>query len=419
MNQKVRVFPFIKHIAIYYRQYALGVLLFSFFSALIYLLIYSFLYGYYFSGEFIRNLNTFNLIRNFVPFNTDTLAYTSLFISIVFGVIWILIRMLTHKKWYIILVGILMIVLFQISLTYFFIYSPSWIDFVVFSQIWAIPIFYISIIYLSIAVVHSVFKVISALSTSLILATWLATLGIQIPELENLNIEVIYTLLLILSINLIAFIYKKIPLNKMTVSFMNFCTVYFICLMLYMLLSNIDFVRDKVLIKIIGYEVWILIGSAFLFTIIITYLIFKFKINQYFENQSNVLNDIDFLKGKSNLKALWRLIFVEKLNSFVRLILLLLLLLLYVFTPKLSTSTGLLIRELSSTEMNEIIKVELNNELVIIEGSVVSVKGGLIYVSDRDYLLQIISAQNYILETTKPFRDDIENESLFQMIIGN
>lgn len=92
-----------------------------------FLLAYSFLYGYYFSGEMGELVSSFNMISNFIPFNIKTITMITLFFICIFYIVVYAIALMenndgTKKNRYIgnvIVVSIVTIIL-TISLALFF-----------------------------------------------------------------------------------------------------------------------------------------------------------------------------------------------------------------------------------------------------------------------------------------------------------
>ncbi|MDG0949581.1 hypothetical protein [Bacillus paranthracis] len=60
---------------------------FTLISSLGFLIIYSFLYGYYFSGDEFFQISNFNIVSNLIPFSIQTLTITSIFFICIYYII--------------------------------------------------------------------------------------------------------------------------------------------------------------------------------------------------------------------------------------------------------------------------------------------------------------------------------------------
>ncbi len=73
---------------------------FTLISSLGFLIIYSFLYGYYFSGNEIFQISNFSIVSNVMPFNLQTLTITSIFFICIYYIFSIFISLIIKKKGY-------------------------------------------------------------------------------------------------------------------------------------------------------------------------------------------------------------------------------------------------------------------------------------------------------------------------------
>ncbi|MED1381965.1 hypothetical protein [Bacillus mycoides] len=112
---------------------------FTLISSLGFLIIYSFLYGYYFSGEEIFHNSNFNIVSNLVPFSIQTLTVTSIFFICSYYIISAsipLIRKNKEKKGAIVILFVLIIFLLNLAITMFFANEITFNSVLSFSLIW-------------------------------------------------------------------------------------------------------------------------------------------------------------------------------------------------------------------------------------------------------------------------------------------
>ncbi|MGH0925959.1 hypothetical protein [Bacillus pacificus] len=112
---------------------------FTLISSLGFLIIYSFLYGYYFSGEEIFHNSNFNIVSNLVPFSIQTLTVTSIFFICSYYIISAsipLVRKNKEKKGAIVILFVLIIFLLNLAITMFFANEITFNSVLSFSLIW-------------------------------------------------------------------------------------------------------------------------------------------------------------------------------------------------------------------------------------------------------------------------------------------
>ncbi|MDA2168429.1 hypothetical protein R1C46_07170 [Bacillus tropicus] len=112
---------------------------FTLISSLGFLIIYSFLYGYYFSGNGMFQISNFNIISNLVPFSIQTLTITSIFFICIYYIISAavpLVRKNKGKKVAVFILLALMIFLLNLAITMFFANEITFPSMLSFSIIW-------------------------------------------------------------------------------------------------------------------------------------------------------------------------------------------------------------------------------------------------------------------------------------------
>lgn len=393
--------PFIKHIQVYYKLYSTITLVLLFIPSIMYLLTYSFLYGFYFSGNDYNNLNTFNIIKYFVPFNFNTLSYTGLLFSVVIGTFLIISKMIFSKKIFSIIFGAFFALIVHVLLAIFFINDPQKEEIINFIKIWAIPYFYVCIVYVSIKVIENPLKSFFSIGLSFIIAILILIL---LPAFEW-DSGIKGTLLIMTIITLLVFIINKFKINIYLIALYLFPYIYLVTLVIFL-------ITNKYLLKF-NWEwsiILLIVIPAALFDFFIFNYIKKKNLMHHFENKPLFTEDNfnlkdfflaphyfinkDKVKVKDKAKDINRnkyiLIYLQSL------LLLVIIFFIYATTPKLAISTGYLIRNYSNEDSKiDMIEYSLNNELRTLEGKVIVEDGNKLYISDENYNLAIINSQFY------------------------
>lgn len=90
----VNAFPYIKT---FYGRISFFLVATLLITTISYLLTYSFLYGFYFGGTEMNFYSNFDLIKNFIPFESDTLVFTGLFGSLLISCITMIVPLVKKK----------------------------------------------------------------------------------------------------------------------------------------------------------------------------------------------------------------------------------------------------------------------------------------------------------------------------------
>ncbi|MGF9975517.1 hypothetical protein [Viridibacillus arvi] len=141
---------------------------FSVVSILGFLLVYSFLYGYYFSGNFESKISSFNIISNLIPFDIRTLTMTAFYFICIFYIILGFISLLKgdkKNKKNMIISLLLIAVIITTMLALFFASVISFKSIASFSLIW---LFLGSFVWLLFIIINIFFKPIIAMNSSII-----------------------------------------------------------------------------------------------------------------------------------------------------------------------------------------------------------------------------------------------------------
>src|SRR5699024_7373041 len=92
----------------------------TFFSSLSFLITYHFLHGYYFGGEMNNVFSNFEIIRRFVPFHMNTMAFTYLMISLSASLIIYLVSLFRERKFAFFAIATLGLIFFHVIMSIFF-----------------------------------------------------------------------------------------------------------------------------------------------------------------------------------------------------------------------------------------------------------------------------------------------------------
>lgn len=121
-----------------YSNFKFIIFVFSIVAIMSFLIVYGFLYGYYFGGNFESTISNFNVISNFAPFDIRTMSIISFYFLCIFYIIYNIVSLVKKGNSKIWLVFILLCVslILNIMLTLFFSSSIELKSILGFSLIW-------------------------------------------------------------------------------------------------------------------------------------------------------------------------------------------------------------------------------------------------------------------------------------------
>ncbi|MGE8005176.1 hypothetical protein [Lysinibacillus sp. NPDC093216] len=121
-----------------YSNFKFTIFVFGIVAIMSFLIVYGFLYGYYFGGDFESTISNFNVISNFVPFDIRTMSIISFYFLCIFYIIYNIVSLVKKGNSKIWLVFILLCVslILNIMLTLFFSSSIEIKSILGFSLIW-------------------------------------------------------------------------------------------------------------------------------------------------------------------------------------------------------------------------------------------------------------------------------------------
>lgn len=394
---------------------------FSLISILGFLIIYSFLYGYYFSGDILFKISNFNIISNFIPFDLRTLSMTSFYFICIFYIISGSISVFKNeskknKKKMAAFLFLPVAVVLNIMLTSFFASDLTPKSMRSFSLLW---LFIGSIIWFLFIMIKIIQKPMVFVKGSILtFCIWLI-LSIPLRELvfnQEFLQQLLSTIILVVLWLLITTLFILFK-DKTWMIFLSYSPISLIILMV---LSN--FLRPIYINNV--FLITFLIVIAILFINIIIYKalqLFKKRLklrNKVLEGEASkqdtenmeIREDIPIESKFNNEKGilyntlfiLYRVI-VYKKNHVMKLILGIMLLLVFVFTPQISMFCGKGIRTLNTSDefRLEILYVNQNNVKEEIFANYYIENNSVLYISNENWELEVIKPINYHIRPYK------------------
>lgn len=370
------------------RKIGLITLTIALFSVLSYLITYCFLYGYYFGGEIDNYFSNFEFFRRFVPFHSNTMTFTYLMISLSGTLIFYVGKIMVEKSAIFKSIACISLVVFHVIMTGFFTSEINLKNIVIFGAIWILPFYLILFILLMLQGARAPFKTISGILYGFLF------MMILIPLFNYFGISRDWTLIVYYNIVFIpGILLTKIRYNK----YLNFIFVFpFILLIvgiiIFALMELSEYNKLQPALKIT-----LIIGVAFLLSIFISkFLTGKFKEKANFDIfNGNTANNTIFSKIISVILN------PKEAHKDSLTIIVLFLLALYVMTPRISASTGKIIRSftpVSEVQFDQISIKDLEGKKRDIKGIIVAEQDSVIYVSNEKWELVQVKTDNYYVE---------------------
>ncbi|MCR8844098.1 hypothetical protein NQ117_10410 [Paenibacillus sp. SC116] len=353
-----------------------------------YLLGYSFLYGYYFSGNLSGISSITDLLNNPVPFNFYSVMIIAIFLLITVLFFYFLSVDFKNKKIETIFFGIIIFGVFHVCFSLFFVNGSDSGKVIDFLFVWVVPLFFvIFFIWLN----QFSKDIINCFSWTLYGAM------VHISFFELLKWPGYWNPLLLISMMfLFGGIFPRLTSN---------------------------FLRRNLLIKSIVIFPFALVSCAFLFVVIKQLAGFPHIFNLYIitpisiataliispylkpnkeiqditlmaavqndtdNNSSNDKNVPEFLRALSQLERTKQFIFVLIVITFLMTIF-----------PYTNVVVGKYIREITPSERREVQIIKDYEKGLTVEGNVISIHNNIYYISDTNWRLQLIKGETIHVE---------------------
>ncbi|WP_436864814.1 hypothetical protein [Bacillus fungorum] len=391
---------------------------FTLISSLGFLIIYSFLYGYYFSGDKIFQISNFNIVSNLIPFSIQTLTITSIFFICIYYIISAsipLMRKNKEKKGAIFILLVLIIFLLNFFITMFFANEITFISMLSFAFIWIFVGFTLCFLYtINIAEKHPILMISAAVLQFLLLAFIGQVLSVMKLLDESIYME-LSTVLFIPCLFITLIIFRHYHSKK----WFNFISCLPFSIIISMLLSlglgenNIVFFSEKAIFIV----TMPILHFAILKIVKLTQkkIEEKVKLGASEKSEGEVEEKQEENKEKSfeNNSIFYIVIYrcysvlSNKANNVVRLVIGLVLLLAFVSLPRFSLWSGQFIRIINQP-FEKTIKITYVNQSgkeSDLVGNYYIENNSILYISNRCWDLEVIKPINYHIKPT-----DKENE---------
>jgi len=388
---------------------------FSLVTTLGFLLIYSYLYGYYFSGDIESTVSNFNIISNFVPFDFRTLSMTAFYFICIFYIIFGLVTLLQNDKknkkrmvFFLICVAVIL----TIMLTLFFASNITLKSFGSFSLIWLFVGLIVWFLYILNNIIHKPIFLIRGTLQTFILGTmisiFLSELGIEKILLQQLS----FVILIILwpMITTVSIVFEK----KYWMFFLNCLPLSFTVYLMFIHFLDSFSINFNALLDLL----FILILNILLsYGVKIVIARLKLKNREHkkeesdkqgkenLENLNIVMNEKNSVESNINnekgliynaILVLYSVIVDRKENG-MKLVFGTILLLIFVITPQISLLCGKGIRIINMSE-NPSIKILYVNQTGTeksITANYYIENNSILYISNERWELEVVKPVNY------------------------
>lgn len=339
---------------------------------------YSFLYGYYFSGEDPGFYSILDIVSNPIPFNFYSVAIVSGLVTLSIVFLFSAILMVRKRKSHLIFGSILFFLVFHMCLSIFFVKGSDLIERVIsFSIIWVIPIFITIMIFWSFRAPLRMGSSLSGALYGLYILVVIAT----IFELSDIYLQLLVPLC---SFTL------GILFTYFSREWVKYRVFRFVIVLPYSMLATavcitfVEFLLDYSIKTIV--RNWLLFGISAALT-------FAISLKKW---QQNDLRTVD--SSKSNFDNY--LMHVAKIGkSTILATLSILIVVLGTLTPQLSMIGGQYIREFTTDGVRELQLIHDFDNKIEIRGNIVSIKEGVYYISNENWKLDIINVDQIIVES--------------------
>ncbi|MCM3733868.1 hypothetical protein M3196_19665 [Fictibacillus nanhaiensis] len=354
------------------------------FSALSFLITYSFLYGYYFGGDINHSISNFELFRRFVPFHINTFTFTYLLLSLSITLIAYTINLIKENGvlWGI-GVGVVSMGVYHTIIAIFFIPNLTFHNIFYFGIIWLLPFVIGIMIMFFILIMRNLLNVISGfLYGGVLIGALLQITNVVVPES--------YYIFLYLLLFAVGNLFYLIPNNKMTNVFL--LIPYFLLgeAILLLIVNEFHSITPNLYLTL----------SFFIAPIFVSIYLSYAKKEWLKEKYSSSKNDksskkITFL---SSLSDLLMGITNSKTHKSAVLILITVTMIAYMLIPKFLISTAQLIRSYIPSDNIQYESIWIKNfsgENKKIKGMIVAEKDDVIYISNPKWELEQLKVNEY------------------------
>lgn len=376
MNNREKNFPNI------YRLLSNATILTSIISVVYsysFLVTYSFLYGYYFSGELGSPVSNFDIIRVIIPFNLNTISYTFVLLAISTAIIFSIVQVILSKNLNQTVAVIFGFLLFHYLFAAFFTKEISIENYTYLATIWILAfVLSILIVFLNRAI-DNPFKALTGILLGSVIGV-LITRFINNTTNSLLSDPAIFTMTITFILGLL---FTYIPYNKGTI-FLLFIFPY-----------------SAIVVGIINsFLPFHFTTMHWLISLIIAFFISR-KFYAYLvkiEHQKKKTKIT--LSFKVNIKEIKNTLMNPKTQKFALVSLFLFLLLIFVMIPRMALNTGQLVRDTTPTDEHQVQSIDiisLDGDLITIEGILVTERDNTIYISNKEWELEQIKTTQYII----------------------
>ncbi|MCU4922231.1 hypothetical protein OCF68_15690 [Bacillus cereus] len=393
---------------------------FTLISSLGFLIIYSFLYGYYFSGNEIFQISNFSIVSNVMPFNLQTLTITSIFFICIYYIFSIFISLIIKKKGmklnnFIIFVFTALIL--NVSIIMFFANEVTFTSMVSFCLIWGFVGLIICYIYVAIKTMEHSFVTIKGFAFHIVVFAFslfvLNSMGI-LGELETLKIISVFSVPSLLIITTIFHFFHGKEWFKL-ISYLPITLIISVLILLILEKYNLIFISNIITLSIL---------ALLLHFIILKLMKWLPKITKWLPKMSGIKRkfsintkiDLGMKEGKEKKGFVYNVIsqcysmLSNKANNTPKLAIGLILLLAFVLLPRLSLSCGQLIRMINQSYEKpiKITYVKQSGKESNLFGNYYIENNSTLYVSNKCWELEIIKPVNYHIKSVN--KEDQENK---------
>jgi len=336
------------------------------FSSLSFLITYHFLYGYYFGGEMNTVFSNFEIIRRFVPFHMNTMAFTYLMISLSASLIIYLVSLFRGRKFAFFAMATLGLVFFHIIMSVFFTRELTLKNIVYFGGIWIMPFIIAGMIIFTIRGMRYPFKTYSGLASGLLV------FAILMSKFQLNITEEWMVICLIIALFIFGILFSNIKYNK----YWNFIFFYPYSLVLAMLMISFA----NIVLFIMG-----LVIIALLISIALAYY-FRGKLQEEVQTKGEPApNFLGLIRNQKTRTGALVFFIIVLLGT-------------YVLIPRVSMATAKVIRTftLETESQYELIYIhDFNEELESIKGIIVAEEEDVIYISNEKWELEQVKTDKY------------------------
>ncbi|TPV45952.1 hypothetical protein [Bacillus dicomae] len=377
---------------------------FTLISSLGFLIIYSFLYGYYFGGDEIFQISNFSIISNLIPFNLKTLTITSIFFVCIYYIFSVFISLIIKNKGMKLHTSILLVftaLLLNVAITMFFANELTFTSMLSFCLIWVFVGLIICYIYVAIKTLEHPFVTISGfLFHIVVFASLLYVLG-SMGILEELEILKIISVLSVPSLIIITTMFHYYHRKRWfdLISYLSISLTISVVIVFILEKYNLIFISNIITLIILVLILHFIILKIMKWLPKMSEIKKKFSINVKFElgikeEKERQKESKGFLY---NLIAQCYSMLLNKANNTPKLAISLILLLAFVLLPRLSLSCGQLIRGINEAYESsvEITYVNQSGKEKGLIGNYYIENNSTLYVANKCWELEVIKPVNY------------------------